>query len=238
MAEQFQIQTSQNVSLNIEAASLGDRIIATLIDSLIRFAYVFFVIMIFGFASSGFSNISIFFVVLMGLPYIFYHLLFEIFNQGQTPGKKALELQVATLDGSPVTIRSYILRWLFRLIDFQLFSGLVAVIAVAVSDKNQRLGDMVAGTTVVKRRTSRSIRSTVYQDFDQSYEPVYIEAKSLTPNEIDLIKEVMDSKTLERNDTHVMALSEKLSAHLGIQFEEHPRKFLRTLLRDYSYLQQ
>ena len=119
-----------------------------------------------------------------------------------------------------------------------MLSGLVAVIAVAASDKNQRVGDMVAGTTVVKRRRSHSIRSTIYQDFDQNYEPVYLEAKKLTSVEVDLIKEVLDSKILERNDMHVDALSNKLSKHLDIEFEEHPRKFLRTLLKDYSFLKQ
>lgn len=237
MAEQFHIETTQNVNLNIEAASIGDRILSYLIDGFIQYGYLIFVLVLFD-AMNLDGDRFIWFVIIALLPFVFYHLLFEIYHNGQTPGKKIISLQVAKLDGSAVSIRSYLLRWLFRLIDIQLLSGLVAIIAIATSEKSQRLGDMVAGTTVVKKRSNQSLRSTVFEDFKEDYQPVFLQAKMLKPNEVDIIKEVLEHAKQENSEIHAHALADKLKTHLQIDVEMPSRLFLRTLLKDYSFLRQ
>ena len=72
-------------------------------------------------------------------------------TQGATFGKKALGLRVVRLDGSPIGWSEAILRFLLRIVDFQ-FSGLVALICVITTEKQQRVGDMVAKTLVVKAK--------------------------------------------------------------------------------------
>lgn len=235
MADQFHIRTSQNVTLQVEYASLGDRIVATLIDESIRIAYVLLSYML---VLSSVQLQGPFWIlfILLAMPYVLYHLFFELFNNGQTPGKRAMRLQVATMDGTPVPIRSYVLRWLFRFIDVQLFYGLVAIIAIASGRSHQRIGDMVAGTTVVKKVDRHGIESTIFEEVEETYTPSFIQVKKLAPTEVELIKEVLHNQSSPRNDEHIEALARKLEEYLEIEHQASPRVFLNTLLMDYSHL--
>lgn len=235
MADQFLIQTSQNVTLQVEYASLGDRIVATLIDETIRIAYLILVYMVLFPSIRPGGPYSVLFI-LVGLPIVLYHLFFELFNNGQTPGKMVMHLQVATLDGTPVPIRSYVLRWLFRLIDVHVFYGLVAIIAIASGKNHQRIGDMVAGTTVVKKVNRHDIRSTIFEDVEEAYTPTFIQAKKLLPGEVELIKEVLHNQSSPRHQEHMESLARKLEEYLEIEPQPSAGEFLNTLLRDYTRL--
>ncbi len=235
MPDQFTIQTSQNVTLQVEYASLGDRIVATLIDESIRIAYILLAYLL---VTPSLQTTGPFplILILLALPFVLYHLFFEMFNNGQTPGKKAMRLQVATLDGTPVSIRAYVLRWLFRLIDVQLLYGLVAIIAIASGKNHQRVGDMVAGTTVVKKVTRHNIRSTIFEEVEEDYTPTFIQAKRLAPGEVELIKEVLHNHSSPRSKELTQTLARKLEGYLEIPPQPSPREFLNTLLKDYSHL--
>jgi uncharacterized RDD family membrane protein YckC len=67
-----------------------------------------------------------------------------------TPGMRCLGLRVVTEHGEPPELRSYLIRWLMAVVDGYFF-GLVGALAIAFSRKNQRFGDMVARTLVVRR---------------------------------------------------------------------------------------
>jgi uncharacterized RDD family membrane protein YckC len=174
------------------------------------------------------------FVILALLPVLSYHLLFEIFNNGQSPGKRMFNLRVVALHGESVSIGQYVLRWLFRLVDFQLFSGLIALIAVAASDKSQRIGDMVAGTTVIKEQHIIQFHQLAYSETKPTYIPIYPESSQLAPAHIELIKETLNNFQLAAADDHVLLLADKTAKMLGVQYSEHPRKILRTVVDDYS----
>ena len=240
MNNTYEIKTTQNVALSLNLATLGDRIAAYIIDILIKYAYVLLILLIMAMILGGSKNETfiITIVIILLIPVVFYSLIFEIFYNGQTIGKKSMSIQVASLNGEEVSIRQYLLRWLFRLVDFSLLSVFVALITAASTTYRQRIGDLVAGTVVVSNKKRYNVRSTVFQEYKEDYEPIYLAAKNLQPQEVAIIKEVLDNKMLERNDRHIDELAERLSDHLGVQFEEHPRKFLRTLLRDYSFLRQ
>ena len=69
---------------------------------------------------------------------------------GQSVGKRILKIKVISLDGSQPSIGQYFIRWLFRLVDFALTAQVGGLICVAVSKNKQRIGDIVAGTTLIK----------------------------------------------------------------------------------------
>ena len=117
----------------------------------------------------GFGNIDRFFsnngwlVVVFFLPVVFYDLISEILLDGQSVGKKVMGIKVVSLNGAQPSLGQYLLRWVFRIVDFSFSGSLVAVIMVAVTEKKQRLGDMLAGTTWLKQNhghtfTKRFIR--------------------------------------------------------------------------------
>jgi uncharacterized RDD family membrane protein YckC len=141
------VRTTQNVVIDYPVASLGDRILAYFIDVLIMIAYVILLILVIGFGEIGSPAIII---SLISIPLFLYHLLFEIFMNGQSPGKRQMNIKVVRLDGTPPTIGNYIIRWLLRIIEIDLMSGAIALLTIAISGKGQRVGDIAAGTTVVK----------------------------------------------------------------------------------------
>lgn len=90
-------------------------------------------------------------VMLIGtMCFSFYHLSFEIFNLGQSPGKKLLNIRVVTLEGRTPSLKSLIIRWSFRLIDIGISLGSLGLLSIISSSRGQRMGDLMAGTTVIR----------------------------------------------------------------------------------------
>lgn len=77
---------------------------------------------------------------------------FEAWWSGQTPGKRALGIRTVTLDGQPLGWRPALLRNVFRMVDFLPVAYGVGLVAIGVTELNQRMGDVVAGTMVVRDR--------------------------------------------------------------------------------------
>src|SRR5262245_6102874 len=130
------VQTTQNVFILHPVASLGDRILAYLLDSIILMIYV--TVVVAAFINLDLEIIWIWVITLVG-PTFFYHLAFEIFMNGQSPGKRVMNIQVVRLDGTQPTIGDYLFRWLFGFVEIQLLVGAIAVIVVAANGKGQRL---------------------------------------------------------------------------------------------------
>lgn len=108
---QVDIRTTQNVSIHYPVASVGDRILAYIVDSLIIFLFVILVIVLFLNVAPNVTNDDSFvwiMLVLVFIPILFYHLLFEIFMNGQSPGKRAMSIQVVKLNGTQPSIGDYI----------------------------------------------------------------------------------------------------------------------------------
>ena len=188
MSKNVNITTAQNVQIEYEAASVGDRILATIIDNVILVAYIGgLAYLYFGVFELGdlFDNrdiLSTIFSIIIILTFViaaFYHLIFEILYNGQSPGKRAMKTKVVRLDGTEVSIGSYIIRWLFRLIDLQLY-GLIAIILISAGKKGQRLGDIVAGTAVISLKNRIQIQDTIFQKVEDTYEVRYVTAGSLS----------------------------------------------------------
>ena len=78
-----------------------------------------------------------------------YPLLMEVFNHGQTLGKRLLSIQVIRLDGTEPSVSNSLTRWLLLLIDF--FYFIIGLVFIIFTKNSQRLGDLAAGTTVVKK---------------------------------------------------------------------------------------
>lgn len=229
-----QIRTAQNVIVEHNLATLSDRLLGVLLDGLIKSVYgIGVALIVFGLLEDVLSDttrVIIFFVSL--LPMAFYTLLLETFLNGQTIGKRAMNTRVVKLDGSPAGFGSYFIRWILKLID----DGVIGFICIAATEYNQRLGDMAAGTVVIKITRKTTLADTLPVLQQNNYEPQFAEAVNLTDEQANIIKEALRAYHQEDNYVVVEALSRKLRELLNIQTNLAPLAFLETLLKDYSHL--
>jgi uncharacterized RDD family membrane protein YckC len=146
------IVTPEAVVLQFETAGLGSRTFAFLLDAAIQAVVLFGVTIGLVAVASGTSGtvalLLLFTAVLFGYP-----IAFETRWRGRTPGKAAFGLRVVTREGAPVRFRHAAIRAFLALVDFWLTTGAGAVISVLLSRDNQRLGDLAAGTLVLRERS-------------------------------------------------------------------------------------
>ncbi|MCH8534017.1 MAG: RDD family protein [Flavobacteriaceae bacterium] len=228
----FSIETSQNVKIAQSPAYLTDRIFAYLIDGLIIGVYIFIVFFTLnGFTSSTFG-LSIFSVLL--LPVLLYHLLFEIFNNGQSPGKNAMQIRVIKEDGTAPSLGDYLLRWILRLIEISSLSGVVAIISIVLTNKNQRLGDLAAKTLVVSEKASKA--SIFNFKFSKDYTPTFEQVVLLTDNDIQRIKNVFSNARRTKNSYVLEQLKLKLIAQLHLETNLPAEEFIFKILKDHYFI--
>ncbi|MCX2573466.1 RDD family protein [Pedobacter sandarakinus] len=239
--ETIRISTTQNIDIEYEVAGLGERIAASCID--FGGFFVLYIISIILGAAAAFGNFVWGFPILaiiFAVVFVFYDLVCELTMDGQTFGKKALKIKVISIDGGQPTFSQYLLRWVFRLVDFTPIGwGIVAIISVAVTEKHQRVGDILAKTTLIKT-TQRTRFDNLAFNFQlpDSYQPVFNEVIHLSDREIELVYEVLTGYYQTANATIVYAMAEKLKLHLSIKLpsEMNELQFLETVMKDYKYL--
>lgn len=249
----IRVHTTQNVTLEYEVASIGDRIVATLIDYLVLLAWgVLMGTIVYALAKgadgvsrhTNYSNpaevIALAIVIVIGIimvaPFLFYNLLCEVFLNGQSIGKKARDLRVIRLDGTTPTLGAYFLRWLLRLVEFSFGYGLIAVIAIAASGKGQRLGDMAAGTSVIRLKA----RPGALPDLGSltvpaGYQPVFPQAANLSDHDVTLLRQLMSRSLQQDNYSLLNETATKIKELLHVQSDMSDEAFLRTVLRDHAH---
>ena len=228
------IETAQNVFIEYEIASIGDRIIGYLIDLVIFIAILIIGLLIVDNTLEGDAKIVGSFLVF--IPTLFYDLVFETLFDGRSPGKMAMKMKVIDLSGKQPSIGAYILRWMMRPVDFLLFSGAVAFMSVIIGGKGQRLGDLVAGTTVVKTDRSDKFSNVLFPEFDESYEVSFPQVTQLQDRDINIIKEVMRRYNRNREGSALRQLSARVKETLQIESELSHYKFLDKIVKDYHHL--
>jgi uncharacterized RDD family membrane protein YckC len=228
------VRTTQNVFIQYLLASVGDRILGYLIDQLIFVVYFFIVIAIS--VSIDLKQIWVL-VAVLSIPYILYRLLFEIFMNDQTPGKRAMQIKVVRINGTPATVGDYVLRWIFGLIELNIASGLIAMLSVIIGGKGQRLGDLVAGTTVIKLIEQRQATAQeVFVSPENNYEVSFPQAVQLNSSDIELIQRSLEINRDLGNQKPILAITEKVKTQLGVKTDMPPIKFLYVLIKDYNHL--
>ncbi len=227
------ILTNQYVRIELPLASVGDRILAQLVDWLVLAAYSTLVIWFFNLTK--FYNVwAIVFIWLA--PIGFYTLFCEVFFHGQSLGKMALRTRVVMLDGSQPTLSAYLLRWLLWIADGPTLSFLGLLIMV-VNRNNQRLGDLAAGTVVVKLLDYHRVQVSLddYDYLSRNYTPRYAAAADLSLEQIEIIRRTLEMPTADQ-DERLTLLADKVKQKLGITTEESsPTLFLQRIVRDYLY---
>ena len=147
------VTTPEGLEVELALAGVGSRFASALIDFVLElgaFAAVAFLLLRFASEAVAVALGSLaLFAVIFG-----YHVLFETLASGRSPGKRALGLRVVRVGGAPVRFKDSAIRNIVRLIDLlpPVTYGLGAAV-ILVTGRNQRLGDLAAGTIVVRVST-------------------------------------------------------------------------------------
>ena len=227
------IRTTQNVQLDYPLAGIADRILAFVIDAFIIVS--FFLITQIVLNQIGLS-LGIVGNSILGIIAYLYRLVMEVVNNGQTIGKMALNIKVVKLDGSKPSLAAYFLRWLLEPIDF-FITGL-GVVVIILTRNGQRIGDLIAGTTVVKIKkvTLTNVQNKVIMEpVDQDYEPSIPQAADLTDAEIRLIKRALKAFKDKAHRQPLVTLEDKIKEKYQIKSDMPTVRFMYALLRDHTY---
>jgi uncharacterized RDD family membrane protein YckC len=231
---QVHVRTTQNVFIHYPVASIGDRIVAYLIDQLILIAFLIAMVALYFNLK---MEIIWVWIVTVGGPFLLYHVMFEIFMNGQSPGKRAMHIKVMRLDGTPATVGGYLLRWIFAFVDIQILSGVIAVLIITLGGRGQRLGDVVAGTTVVKLIEEKEVTaSEIFVQREEGYVPTFNQVLQLNEHDMEIIQRALEANRDTGNVKPVLAVTEKIKSLTGIRTDLPPVKFLYTIIKDFQHL--
>jgi uncharacterized RDD family membrane protein YckC len=245
------IRTSQNVTIEYELPSTVQRIIAWVIDLviLVLAISIFFALFLWLFSIMGWSEIAITifsFLVLVPL-WFFYSLFCEIIFNGQSIGKRAMGIRVVKLNGDIPSLSDYFMRWAFRMVDIMFSAGSLATLLVTGTEKGQRLGDIVAGTTVIKVKSNQHVNMKELLNIRsfRNYEPTYERVTVFSEDDMLAIKTILNraSRFPKQKDTYqLLQKTATLAARkLDISHEkftspQQTKQFLHTVLQDYIVL--
>jgi uncharacterized RDD family membrane protein YckC len=162
--DRLTIPTPEGVDLELTLAGVGSRFPSALVDFLIQIVILIALAVVLGTvfdlspSSGGFALAT--WILLSFLLFVGYEVAFEVLNSGRTPGKRLNGLRVVREDGSPVTLPSSAVRNVLRLVDILPAWYLVGMTSIFVTRRNQRLGDLAAGTLVIhdRRRLPSELR--------------------------------------------------------------------------------
>ena len=167
LGDQLSIGTPELVAIEFPLAGLGSRFVAIMLDYLLQGAVVTILTIIFVVLLSGSAGSSVartagntapdkwVIAIIIAIPFLLewgYFGLFEAFWNGQTPGKRIMKIRVIQQTGRPASLFESLGRNLVRFVDYLPAFYIIGVISMFVTKRQQRLGDLIAGTLVVHER--------------------------------------------------------------------------------------
>lgn len=254
----IQISTTFNIDLEFEIAAFHKRLFAYIIDFGLLLVYLFTMkfVLYAGMGLSMKSNMGLD-ILLVSLPMFLYSLLAELSMNGQTVGKRLMSVRVISLDGGEPTFGQYLLRWITKVFEWPFLFGYIffstdsllasiivtgmlgigVVITITVTPKNQRLGDLAAGTVLVASKSAMSVADTVFMEVsNEDYRVLFPEVMRLSDSDINTINSVLSRARKNNNIDMCYRVEAKVKEVLGIKSDMYAPDFLEKLLEDYNYL--
>jgi uncharacterized RDD family membrane protein YckC len=233
--DRITIATPEGLDVDLVLAGLGSRFVARLVDSLVQFGTILALLIVSAVLHTGWIDAVLIvsdFVMLFA-----YDVVFEVFGSGRTPGKRAAGLRVVRSGGQPVGFWASAIRNVLRLVDFLPSLYLVGTISIVVSRHNQRLGDLAAGTLVVRERDGRP-QAAGWASWSRPTVPLDAVAgwdvSAVSPAEIAAIRAFLDRRLTLPPDARARLgydLALRLGAKVsGIPAGAHPEYVLEGVL--------
>lgn len=261
MDDLYTVDTPENVEFAYDIAGIGSRFLAAIIDTAVLLIALTSVAVVLGVLlprlgldPSGRLSESFLLALVFGglfLLTIAYYVLFELFWNGQTPGKRVVGLRTVRSGGRPITFGSSLIRNLIRLADFlPSFYGL-GVVVMFIDRQARRLGDLAAGTLVVKERRQITLESLTGAPTQRPLpqplagqalpEPTMPNIHLLTDQDYDLVQEFLRRRTELGREPRARLASQiagGLKARMGLPPEGDPEGFLMAAATEYQLLRR
>ncbi len=253
-----QINTAFNVGLDFEIAAFHKRLLAYIIDFVILVIYLYTMkFVLYEVLNLSEENTIGLDILLISIPMLFYSLLTEVLMNGQTLGKKIMQIRVISLEGGEPTLGQFMLRWITKFFEWPFLFGYIYAVSVAIffyamitgflgiavviiilsTKKNQRLGDIAAGTVIVDAKSFMSIHDTIFVNINtNNYKVSHPEVMRLSDNDINTIKTVLTQARKNHNHDICMRVEYKIKEVLKIESKLSSIDFLEKLLEDYNFL--
>jgi uncharacterized RDD family membrane protein YckC len=241
--DRISIATPEGVDLEVTLAGLGSRFIAFLIDQTIQWGALL-AIVFGGLAAveSPDGDSFVVFGIVTALSFFLlqfaYPVLFETLGSGRTPGKRWTGLRVVKVGGGPVTFLTSAIRNILRLVDGLPGLYLVGTISVLATERNQRLGDLAAGTVVVRDRVGgRAPKAPAWAGAQLRAQPsdetALWDVSAVTSEEVATVRRFLERRTTLADDARGR-LAQDLALRLrpkvvGPDDDMHPEEFLLEL---------
>jgi uncharacterized RDD family membrane protein YckC len=185
--DRLTIDTPEGVPLELTLAGVGSRCAAALIDYVFQFIILIALALVLGvgagFGPGGSAISTAAYVVGFFLVFWGYDVAFEVLNSGRTPGKALNGLRVVRESGAPVTFGTSAVRNVIRIVDILPGTYIVGMTSILATRRNQRLGDLAAGTLVL--REPRSLPSELR--ISPSVQAPSWDTSAVTPEELDTV---------------------------------------------------
>ncbi|MCC7367154.1 MAG: RDD family protein [Chloroflexi bacterium] len=220
IGDSYDLRTPEQIDLQYDLAGLGSRGLAMLIDGLIQLVAIVALAMVFGMGTAVLAryffpentDVLVPVGVGIGLLLIFaifwgYFIFFELTWNGQSPGKRVAGVRVLTVRGEPVTLVHSLVRNIVRLVDLLPSGYMAGAISVLLTRRSQRLGDLAAGTVVVRERREELPRTLPPIDPSLALPPWV--ASAFTAEDVALAREFL-LRAPELSDLRRYELGERL----------------------------
>lgn len=240
----IEINTVQNVKIEYQLASVMERIFATILDT-VCMAILFFTIQyLFGyFSDDPFLESPIAQIVLL-IFIAFYSLFSEFLGKGQSLGKYFIGIKVIKTNGEDLEFFDFFNRWSLRMIDIWMSLGTLAIIFISSSKNGQRLGDSIAGTTVIKKKSAYGFRLKDILKLNEiqksQYEFHFKNLDKLEEKDVLLIKNILKRFKAYDNESHRLLVKDLLlKLREVLELEQLPKtdseinSFLNNLISEY-----
>jgi uncharacterized RDD family membrane protein YckC len=220
------IVTPEGVLLEFESAAVGSRMLAVFLDLFIQLNLLTPISILLGPAVSGaFPQwlAVVLLVIALFLVIFGYPIAMETLWNGRTIGKAALGLRVVTAEGTPVRFRHAAIRAALQIVDFFLLFGSVAVISSLVTRNNQRLGDLAAGTIVLRERKAESTTKPVTFPVPAGWEAyaASLDVSRVTPAQYGLVRDFL-LRVTELRPAARLHIGQRLARPLASSINHQP----------------
>ena len=238
--------TAQYVKIDYELAPAIYRVVASFLDFVFLLIYLLIMQL---FLSTGLFELkspdteAFVVALLFRLPWFFYSPVIEYLTNGRSLGKYIMGIRVVKVNGETAGLREYFTRWIFRVVDIWIGGfGFLAILLSGTTEKRQRLGDIMAGTVVIRTKDSQvyTLRDVLSIKSQDNHQPTYPGVVRFSDEDMLLIKNTIIRVQRYPNDANkafAIELANETAKLIGLT--ETPAKrmeFLKTVLQDYVVL--
>jgi uncharacterized RDD family membrane protein YckC len=215
--DKITIDTPEGVELELVLAGAGSRAIAALLDFLIK-GLVFLAVLLLAWAVGVRDGVGVALLIILSFSLLFgYDVLFEVLASGRTPGKRWSGLRVVLEGGRPIGVGTSLVRNIMRVIDILPGVYTVGLITVVLTARNQRLGDLAAGSLVVRERREFDTTESM-PGLPPPAEVAAWDVSAVTPDELAAVREFLARRggiEARARDRVARQLADRLRSKVG-----------------------